>query len=297
MRPMTRSRHPARAPHDPAPSRWAYKLQRVWLTPGVRFLVRRGLPALLVAGLVLGYLGDPGRRDAIAREAAGLKRAIEERPEFRVDMVRISGGSDPLAAEIRRILPVTFPVSAFDLDLPALRRSVVALDAVAQAEIRVEPGRILAIEVTERVPALVWRLPDGLWLIDAEGNRIGPLAARGDRTDLPLVAGSGADRAAPEALALFHAARPILSELRGLVRVGERRWDAVLTGGRVVQLPETGAGPALDRVIALNDAQDLLARDIAVIDMRNGARPTVRMNDSAIETLRAIWEQQHGEDA
>lgn len=294
MRPL---RRPARPVHDPAPSRWAYKWQRIWLTPGVRFMVRRGLPALAAIGLLVGHFGDPGRRAAIAAEFAALKRGVEERPEFRVDLMRIDGASDELAAEIRAILPVSLPVSAFDLDLDALRKTVVGLDAVERAEIRVEPGRILAVRVTERVPALVWRAPGGLWLIDAAGHRVGPLTERGARRDLPLVAGAGADAAAAEALALFHAARPILGQLRGLVRIGERRWDAVLTGDRVVQLPEEGPIPALDRVIALDDAQALLGRDVSVIDMRNGSRPTVRMNETAIGTLRALWEAQHGKDA
>jgi len=71
----------------------------------------------------------------------------------------------------------------------------------------------------------------------------------------------------------------------------------VLTGDRVVQLPEEVPIPALDRVIALDDAQALLGRDVSVIDMRNGSRPTVRMNETAIGTLRALWEAQHGKDA
>ena len=41
---------------DPAPSRWDYKMQRLWLTPLFRVAFRVGLPAFavaLVAGLVL----------------------------------------------------------------------------------------------------------------------------------------------------------------------------------------------------------------------------------------------------
>lgn len=297
MRSLIRWPGRRRAPHDPAPSRLTYRLQRLWLTPGVRFMVRRGLPLMVLAGLFAGYFGDPERRAAMAEDIAGLKRVVEERPEFRVDLMRIDGASDRLAAEIREVLPINFPISAFDLDIAALHDVVVELDAVERATLRVEPGGVLAVVVTERVPALVWRGPDGLWLIDAGGHRVMPIDGRAARNDLPLIAGEGADTVATEALALFHVARPVLGEVRGLVRVGDRRWDVVLTGDRVVQLPETGAVPALERVLALNDAQDLLNRDIAVVDLRNGARPTVRMQETAIETLRALWTEQHGEDA
>ena len=38
-------------------------------------------------------------------------------------------------------------------------------------------------------------------------------------------------------------------------------------------LPENHPVQALERVIALSDAQDLMARDVAVVDMRLEARP------------------------
>jgi hypothetical protein len=45
----------------------------------------------------------------------------------------------------------------------------------------------------------------------------------------------------PEALALVAAARPAVPRLRGLVRMGERRWDLVLDRDQRILLPETRA--------------------------------------------------------
>ena len=69
--------------------------------------------------------------------------------------------------------------------------------------------------------------------------------------------------------------------LRGLVRMGERRWDVVLDRGQRILLPEEAPVQALERVIALDGAQDILSRDITRIDMRLGARPTVKMSEHA----------------
>jgi len=44
---------------------------------------------------------------------------------------------------------------------------------------------------------------------------------------------------------------------------------------------------ALERVIALEGAQDVLTRDVARVDMRLGKRPTVQMNKDASE---AWWD-------
>jgi cell division protein FtsQ len=93
----------------------------------------------------------------------------------------------------------------------------------------------------------------------------------------------------PEALALVAAAEPVAERLRGLVRVGERRWDVVLAGAargdQTVMLPERGAVTALELVLALDAAQDLFARDLASIDVRNIHRPTLRLRPQAVEEL------------
>jgi cell division protein FtsQ len=83
------------APHDPAPSRLTYRAQRLWLTPGFRALLRRGLPAFVViAALLCWYATDP-RRCRPADQVAEIRREIEDRPEFRVNILSIEGGSDP----------------------------------------------------------------------------------------------------------------------------------------------------------------------------------------------------------
>ena len=85
---------------------------------------------------------------------------------------------------------------------------------------------------------------------------------------------------------LFRDAEPIAKRLRGLVRVGERRWDVVLDRDQRILLPSENPVAALDRVIALHQARDMLGRDVTVVDMRNGNRPTLRMNKEAADAFR-----------
>jgi cell division protein FtsQ len=51
-------------------------------------------------------------------------------------------------------------------------------------------------------------------------------------------------------------------------------------------LPTEAPVTALERVIALDQAQDMLSRDVGVVDMRNGSRPTLRLNPAAAAVLR-----------
>ena len=87
-------------------------------------------------------------------------------------------------------------------------------------------------------------------------------------------------------LALLGAAPEIVPRLRAFVRVGERRWDIVLDRDMLIKLPETGGVEALSRIMALHYGEELLDRDIAVIDMRLPDRPALRMRPEAAETFQ-----------
>ncbi|RME17399.1 MAG: cell division protein FtsQ, partial [Alphaproteobacteria bacterium] len=189
---------------------------------------------------------------------------------------------------IRDIVPARFAVSSFDLDLDVLRDQIAALDAVSAVRVRIRPGGVLAVNVTERQPAVVWRGPAGTLLLDATGHRIAMVTARAARPDLPLIAGAGADARVGEALEILAAAGPLSGRVRGLVRVGERRWDLWLDRDQIVLLPEEDPVSALQQVLAMDEAQDLLSRNVTRIDMRNPARPTLRLAPAAAHALRQI---------
>ena len=84
-------------------------------------------------------------------------------------------------------------------------------------------------------------------------------------------------------MTLVDAAAPLGDRLRGLQRVGERRWDLVLDRNQRILLPAENPVAALERMIALDSASDVLARDISRVDLRLTARPTIRMQARATE--------------
>lgn len=277
-----------RSMRDPAPSRLAYRMNRLMLTPRFRFFLRYGLPVLLIAAGIAFWASDDSRRQDASDRIAEVKRQIQERPEFMVHMMAVEDVSSDVATDIRALLAIDFPLSSFDLDLDTIREQVEGLDAVKSASVHIRSGGVLSVDVTEREPAVVWRDNSGLVLLDLDGHRVSTISARTDRPDLPLVAGLGAENAIPEALELIALSSPIAERMRGLVRVGERRWDIVMDRDQRIQLPETGPVTALKKVIQLDSVQDLLARDIAAIDFRNPRRPVLRLTEGAIDAMNDI---------
>ncbi|MFN6978048.1 MAG: cell division protein FtsQ/DivIB, partial [Gemmobacter sp.] len=272
--------------------RIAYRWHRLWLTPLFRVTVRVGLPGFAVAFGAGLWLADEANRGMLTAGLDELRTEFEQRPAFMVGLMTIEGASPLLATAVREALDLRLPVSSFALDLPAIRARVEAFDAVLSADVLVAPGGVLTVRVTERQPAALWRGPDGLVLIDAGGHRIAAVDHRALRPDLPLLTGEGAPDAVGEALALVAAAGPLAHRIVGLVRVGQRRWDVVLDRGQRLMLPAAGAGRALDRIIALDAAEALLARDIVAVDLRLPHRPTLRLTPAAAETLRQTRQAQ-----
>lgn len=281
---------------DPAPSRLSYRLQRLALRPGFRRFFTIGLPVFALGLISTLAVVDRDRREAVSAWVDGIAQSIRDRDEFLVREIVIGGASETIARDVRALFPADLPRSSFDLDLTALKASVERLDAVEGATLRVRPGGRLEVSIAERLPALIWRAETGLELLDGAGHRTASLARRTMRDDLPVIAGKDADLAAGEALTLFGAAAPLAGRVRGLVRVGTRRWDLVLDRDQRILLPAQNPVPALQQAIAVDEAQELLDRDVILVDMRNPRRPTVRIRDETARSLRQIKLIELGDD-
>lgn len=295
MRPLTATRRHRALPRDPAPSKWRYRYQRMMLTPGVRGLIRVGVPLALIAVIGLSWSSHDANRELALSKWQEMKQKVQHRPEFMIASLDVTGTDDALTAQVLTSLPVVFPVSSFDLDLEAMRVTVETLPSVRSARVRLGDAGVLMVDVTQRVPVALWRDGNDLRLLDEEGTFAGLVSSRTDRLDLPLIAGAGATAHMEEALALFRNAKPIAGRLRGLVRMGDRRWDVVLDRDQRILLPAENPVAALGRVVVLHQARDLLDRDVATVDMRNANRPTLKMNKEAADAFRRVSQTEANE--
>jgi len=279
---------PVRPVADPAPSKWQYRMERLWLTPLFKALVRTGIPSFGFVFLFTWYINDPVRITAIVDTWEGWVQAVQDRPEFTVSLMRIEGASEQLQSDIMEAIPIDLPLSQFQLDIDALRALLQDLDPVLDAEVRIKAGGVLLLKVTERAPAVVWQHEDGIEVLDATGHRVATLDDIAASGGLPLIGGIGAEEHVPEALALVEVALPITDRLVGLSRVGNRRWDVQLTRGQRIMLPEEAPAAALDRALAMHAAKDVLARDVAAVDLRIANRPVLRLSQEARGELRRL---------
>jgi cell division protein FtsQ len=273
---------------------WRWRLQRLWRRRSVRRAATVQLPALALAGLAAVVFSDPATHAALGERAAALRAALTTRPEFAIRRIEIEGASPAVRGEIMAGLTDAMGASSLALDAAAVRRRVESLGWVASARVSLEAPEALRVVVRERVAAAVWRIEGEPWLIDAVGARIEPAFSRADHPDLPLVVGPGADAAVAEALAILAVAYPLAPRIRGLVRVGKRRWDVALDRGMTLMLPAEEAVAAMERAVLLHDAVNLFERDIAAVDLRLPDRPIVRLTERGLAALNAARARAQG---
>lgn len=265
---------------DPAPSRLGYKFSRWMLSPFIKKSVFFGMPLIILLLPVFIFLKDQNNKNLVEEIVLDFYRKIIERPEFMLSALSIQGSSDSLNAEIREILGLNFPISSFDLDLADLRNRVLSLPPVETAEVRLEGGSILHVNVKEKVPALLLKDDTGIHVLNKNGDYIRPLLSTEYGSKLPVITGEGAQKAASEAFILFSALYDKLDEVRGLVLVGGRRWNIVLKSGQVIMLPEKKSEQAVQKILILDKAEKILSRDIAVFDFRLPYRITLRFPEN-----------------
>ena len=288
MQPLNASRPAQPQSYDPSPSIWSYRFQRLWLTPFFRRLISLGVPAFFMILFLGWFISDDEQMQGLTESVAEMRREIEGRPEFLLNVMGIEGASPALSETIRTVLSIDFPISSFDLELVEVKARIEDIPAVLSAEVRVLSGGYLSVVVEEREPVVVWQRRDAIVLLDQTGAFVADVSERDLSAPLPMIAGEGADLVVDEALALIASAAPISDRLQGLVRMGERRWDVVMTDGLRILLPEANPVRTLDRVLALHDVQDVLDRDVLRIDMRHPERPTLQLTPDALTELHRM---------
>lgn len=272
---------------DPAPSKRNYRFQRIWLSPVYRAMLRTGVPLLLLGAGLLYAITDTDIRAGFQSALNNANDSLHARPEFQIHLMKISGADDALGNHVRNELNLQMPLSSFEIDLNDLKERVELMDEIETANLYMRQDNVLEIELTPRVPVVLWRKADELELLDANGNPAGTIASRDERADLPLIAGAASEDYIAEAVTIFGILKPIGERVRGLRRIGERRWDVILDRYQTIQLPEEKPTLALRRVMALHSAQNLLDHDILRVDLRDPERLFVQMSPYATQIFKA----------
>lgn len=237
------------------------------------------------AGVVLiAIVGAYEARDMIVAGALnvyGLAQGEFARAGFGIDQINITGQSLTSEATILAALGLNSGASTVTFDADAALARIEAIPTVKSAAIRKKyPGELI-VTIDEKLPMARWRIGEATYLVDEFGQ---PVALDdGTFRELPLVVGEGA---ADDAIAMVRTLDryPVITqELAALSRIGDRRWDLIFYSGLRVQLPENGVAQALQQLDMYQSTQQLLDRDVSVIDMRVPGMVSLQLGELAVQ--------------
>ena len=280
---------------DPAPSKVSYLAHRVWLRKSFRlcFLVLAPTLIILLVLMGLGTKFDLGT--FLKRNTDKIAHYVELSPIFKITDLSVISDDPNVVEQIRSKLALNFPLSSLEINVEILRSKVESIDLVESASVRLTSNGLIEIDVIIRKPVAIQRIGTQLILIDGRGIKVDEIISRSQRPDLPLLVGHGAKNFVNEALFILLEAKSLVSRVRGLVRVGQRRWDLVLDRGQVIILPEENPLKAMRKVISLQEGQQILDRNIPYLDFRNMERPVLGLTEETSKELREIRNLVRGE--
>lgn len=168
------------------------------------------------------------------------------------------------------------------LDVAKTKTRIEALPWVHTAQVeRRFPGTI-NVSVIEREAVALWERGNGLVLIDAEGEIIPDVIDNFNH--LMRLNGPEAPAKVATLLEIINSEPNLAARVRGASLISDRRWDIALmtsaeNDGRLttVRLPDDNPQAAWARLGELNDAEDLLGRDLDMIDLRYDSRLIVHV--------------------
>ncbi len=237
----------------------------------VGILIRRPvlyLAGFLVAASMLAALFAGGYVSGARKSIDDFVNAAVTDAGFGISSVRLSGNMRTPAAAILAALGFEPDQSIFDADIQSARTRLLALDWVADAEVRRQYPNLIAVSIVEKLPFALWQNDKGLFVVERSG-RVITRARASDYPNLPFFLGDSAPVSGAELVDAIAQHRAVAARIKAMQRVSERRWNLLLDDGVVVKLPETDWAKQLDVLEHLIVDKGILERDITEIDLRS----------------------------
>lgn len=159
-------------------------------------------------------------------------------------------------------------LNSLNLDLNQLKKGITLIPSISDVKLTIEKNGVLKVVVEERIPLVLWYDNEQYHLLDKDGYSLDTVTNRNIYSEFFVIAGKDADKHLLEAMEILSVSEKINHHIRGLVWVGQRRWDVIMDRDRVIKLPEKEPLEAMRKLMVLDENENLLSRQISILDLR-----------------------------
>lgn len=242
-------------------------------------VIKRFFAVLLVVFAIgVGFFMTPTGK-VFLTNTYKIWKNISESHDFKLDQVIVEGHARTPLEAINQRLNLVQGMPVFEIDLKTLRKELLMLPWVSQAVIERHLPNMVYIRIHEKKPIALWQNKRRYLPLDETGRPIADETAIFNQ--MILVVGLDAPSQTPDLIKELEKYPSVYNKVRSAVRVGNRRWNLILNDpedGLVVYLPDTDIGDALTRLDRLNKEENLLEKDLKIIDLRLKDRLIIRTN-------------------
>jgi cell division protein FtsQ len=189
--------------------------------------------------------------------------------------VKVQGRGETAIADILTAVRANRGDPILGIDIDAVRERLEDLPWIVKAGVERQFPDQLIVTVTEAEPMALWQRNQKLFLVSRDGDVI-ETANIAKYSNLLIVVGEDAPKRAQALFDILAQTPELRPHVTAAVLVGQRRWNIRMDNDIDVKLPEDGAAEAWKHFADLNRQNDLLSKDIAVVDMRQADRVVVR---------------------
>ena len=235
---------------------------------------------LLIAGGA-GWLWRAGIPTAVYARAKDRLLLASADAGYRLRQVIVEGRRNTPREVLLGSLGVHMGDPLLGIDPAQMKKRLEDLGWIRSVTVERRLPDALYIRISEDYPAAIWQQNGSFRLIDREGHPISDVDIA-HFARLPVVVGDGAPQHIAELLDMLAREPQLAARVRAAVWVGDRRWNLQFDNGVDVKLPADSPQVAWSLLARLEKQQNLLARDLSVIDMRMPDRLVVRLGPAAV---------------
>jgi len=193
------------------------------------------------------------------------------RAGFGVQSLYLEGRSRTAMEDLDKAIGIKKGDPILKLSIGEVRERLEKIESVKYAAVeRALPGTIY-VRIIEREPVALWQNHGKIALVDDKGVVMNDIPI-GPYKQLPLIIGEEAPQHVGELMTILATEPELAKRFVAAIRVSDRRWNIRLNihNGNIVEvrLPEIKPADAWRKLAALQVSQQLLDRDVKVIDLR-----------------------------
>lgn len=199
---------------------------------------------------------------------------------FALREVRVEGRGETAVDDILRAVQANRGDPILGIDIDGVRQRLEHLPWIESASVERRFPDQLVVAVTEAEPMALWQRSQKLYLVSREGAVI-ETANLGKYAKLLIIVGEDAPNKAQDLFDILAQEPDLRAHVTAAVLVGKRRWNIRMDNDVDVKLPEDGALDAWRHFAELNRQNNLLDKDVTVVDLRQPDRVVVRQGHPA----------------